>query len=332
MLAFKKNSANLQLGGFNISLDGRGETSFISHAHSDHSAGAKSAKGIISSEETLDLILSREWHPETLKKKRIEKIDGAKIELLNAGHVLGSRQFHVENSVSFTYTSDFKLRDSLTQKAAEVKDAELLLMECTYGLPSFSFPSNEQTYDEISKWVSSEMNAGNSILLGGYALGKAQELVKLLNEYLKITPVVTNPIYQICKTYDKHGIKLGALNETSEEGKEALQKQFVAIVPHHHANLRLANHLSEYYKKPVKSAVATGWAISGRTPNAHRTFCLSDHADFKQLLEYAERSNAKKIICMHGYSEAFSKELKKRGYDACAIEDMAETAQQKLLC
>jgi len=312
MLRFQPPHALLELNGKRVFLDAPGETSFVSHAHSDHSSFLKKSKGVIATSATLDLLDAHAL-----------KTESSEITLLNSGHVLGGAQLHVEqDGFSFTYSSDFKLEDSLTLKGAETRESDVLLMEATYGLPQYSFPKREDAYSEIASWVKREHDAGKIVLLGGYALGKAQELIKCLNEYAGITPLVSEEIGRVNAIYAKHGISLSALKISSDEGQGELKTNFVAVLPMHSVKQELASALSHAYKKSVSTAIATGWA--SYRPGS-RVFCLSDHADFNDLVEYAERSRAKKIFTTHGFAEEFARDLRKRGLNAQPLENIAKT-------
>ena len=330
MLVPTSSGIALQLQQEQLILDGRGDLVFISHAHSDHSSGAKKSKRLISSPETIDLMHSRNYADSQAMQKKLVSTADFNYELLDAGHVLGSKQLHISNGFSFTYTGDFKTKDSLTNKGAEIRQADTLLMECTYGLPYYKFPDPTDVYAEMEKWVDLQLKEGSSIIIGGYALGKAQEVIKILNDYCDVTPIVSSEIFKISNVYLKHGINLKFINETSDEAKQILKKQFVAVVPHHFANYGYAGRLSEFYGMPVRSAVATGWALGARYA-VDKAFCISDHCDFPDLMEFVEQVAPERIITTHGYEKEFARELTKRGYDAQPLGNLKPKKQKLLL-
>ncbi|MFH0971870.1 MAG: MBL fold metallo-hydrolase [Candidatus Micrarchaeota archaeon] len=320
----------LQLEDEQLILDGTGDLVFISHAHSDHSGGAKRSKRLIASEETIDLIHARNYADSSESRGKLVRETNFKYELLDAGHVLGSKQLHLSNNFSLTYTGDFKTRDSLTNKGAAIKHADLLLMECTYGLPFYQFPPVTQVYEQMAHWVNQQLLKGSSIIIGGYSLGKAQEVIKLLNDFIQITPVVSSEIYRVSQVYRKYGINLQMINETSQEGKETLGSQFVAVVPHHFCNFSYARRLSEFYGTDVRCALATGWAVDGNK-SADASFCLSDHCDFNDLIDYVAQVSPNRVIAMHGFEKEFSRELKKRGFNAEPLSSLKMKPQKMLL-
>jgi len=305
---------NLEIGDASISLDGCGRTNcFVSHAHSDHVAALRAGgKSILASDETLALA----GYCEAVAPF---KCDGVKIKMLNSGHILGSRQLRAElDGKSFTYTADFKLHDSLTTKGAEVEQCDALLIESTYGSPDMIFPEREFVYSCMAKWVRSNLERGAIVVLGGYSIGKAQELVKLANEYLGIAPVVESNVERACQVYEKFGVRLEKIPAKTEEAEEVMRGSFLAVTTPAAASRSFCKKLEEIYGRRVLCAVASGWALR-YAYSADRAFPLSDHADFNQLLEYVERSSPKKVYCTHGETVRLASELRRKGYDARAV-------------
>lgn len=310
---------NLEMGQTAISLDGCGRANcFVSHAHSDHVAALRSTgKNILASDETLALAgCSGSVSP--------LKLDGINVKLLNSGHILGSRQLRAElDGESFVYTGDFKLQDSLTTRGAEVEKCDALLIESTYGSPEMTFPERDFVYSCMARWVRSNLERGAIVMLGGYSIGKAQELVKLANQYLGISPVVESNIERACAVYEKFGVKLERIPVRTDEAEEIMRHEFLSIVTPTSANRSFCSKLEEVYNRKVVCAVASGWALR-YAYSADRAFPLSDHADFNQLLEYVERSSPKKIYCTHGETVRFASELRRRGYDAKTISKASQ--------
>ncbi|MFH1056857.1 MAG: hypothetical protein V1717_03625 [Candidatus Micrarchaeota archaeon] len=316
---FSTNPPRVQVGLKEVFLDHSGTFSFISHAHSDHALSSR-VPTVLASRETIDLLEARGY---PAGNDVVHEHYG--IKLLNAGHVLGARQLAAEtDGGAFCYTGDFKLSSSPCVSGAEVPECDVLFTEATFGSPEFSFPPWEEVASEIAEWVSQEQKNG-VVVLGGYALGKAQDLVKILNDYAGVTPLVEDNIAAVNDVYVKHGVKLDFIRASSEEGLKELEKNFVAVVPMNRVNNNFAFHLSRAYSKKVATAVATGWAHS-RNFSADKAFCLSDHSDFNELLEFVERTGAKKVFTHCGNAVRFARELRRKDVNAQALEE-----QQKML-
>jgi len=314
---------NIRLNGFSLALDHSGrENCYISHAHSDHSSAAKiKNKKLLASEETLALL-------GTEGRLKVN-CDGISLRFLRAGHILGSTQLVVEGNEQgkFVYTGDLKLGDGLTTKGAEVEECDALLIEGTYGSPSMRFPPREEVRESIAKWVAKE-NKLNTVLLGGYSTGKAQELIALLNRHA-IVPLVHPRIEQVCKVYERFGVHLERVALDSDEGNEMKKSNFVGVMPFHLVNRELAYEFGRTSGHGVATALATGWANTFHY-EADEVFPLSDHSDFGELIDYCERSRAKKIYCCLGDEEYMAKALRKEGFDAEPCGEIAE-GQQKLM-
>ncbi|MCX6768216.1 MAG: hypothetical protein NTY90_05865 [Candidatus Micrarchaeota archaeon] len=329
MLELHPPALQLVTGRQKISLDSPGSVAFVSHAHSDHAPSGKKAAGsrFIASKETMELL--------AIKGKAVPCASASdhyddghlKARLLDSGHILGSKQLFAEwDSTSFVYSGDFKLEDSLTCPRAQTVQADAVLVEATYGVPRYVFPPREQVYEEIASWVRAEHAAGHNVLLGGYAVGKAQELVAVLNTFLGITPVVTKNVSDACQVYARNGVKLDFVCAETDEGKEVLEGgSFAAVAPMNLASPEVAHQLTAAYGKKTSPAVSTGWALNNWFKGA-KSFCLSDHADHAQLLEYVELTGARKAYTTHGFARELAEELRKKGIDAEAVED--RTAQK----
>ena len=276
------------------------------------------AKTLLASRETVDLMRARKY---SIKGEAIDSHYGVK--LISAGHVLGARQLVAETDGGvFAYTGDFNSANSACVPGAEVPQCDVLYTEATFGSPEFAFPERSEVENDIGKWALQSQKSGITVL-GGYALGKAQELVKILNNH-GITPVVDESISRINEVYSKHGVKLDWLDSSSEEGLKELDGNFIAVVPMHKIRSNFAFQMSQAHSKKVFTAVATGWALTERY-NSTKAFCLSDHCDFNSLMEFVEATGAKKVFTNYGEAIRFARELRKRGIDAHALEEQQKS-------
>jgi Cft2 family RNA processing exonuclease len=229
------------------------------------------------------------------------------VSLHSAGHILGSSQFLIENGSRVVYTGDIRLYNNGLIPPAEIIPCDTLIIESTYGLPHFKFPKIEDVSAQITAWVNKEQKSGANIVFGAYKLGKSQELIHILNE-AGVTPVVHPDIYANARIYEKNGVKLGEFISTSSP-EAGLNEQFVAIVPPSIMDSFLLSGLGAQYGRDVKTALVTGWGIEYGFQGIDKVFCLSDHADFWQLLRYVKESGAKTVYTVHGYDKDFAEHL-----------------------
>ena len=258
-----------------------GDLSFLSHAHSDHTSGLRKQPRILASPETLELA---GFGP------RLADCPGAK--LLDAGHILGSRQLLVDSDGRRTaYTGDISLKPNVFGWKAEIPQCDRLIMEATYGDPSYVFPPHEDVHGTLSRWVRG--NESSNLVIGCYELGKAQEVIRILNES-GVAPVISAKAESFTSVYEKYGVKLDRIVVGSYEAEEAMSHRFVALLPMAKAKRYFASRLAEAFGRETLCAVATGWALHHRF-DADAAFPLSDHADFNDLVEFVARSGAKDV-------------------------------------
>jgi putative mRNA 3-end processing factor len=303
----------IYLDGYAISLDRREHSSnvdFVSHAHSDHISAAKSSKSVIASSETARLL-------EVAKGIKIkecrEQIAGVK--LLDSGHMLGAKQIRIEsnNKGIITYTGDFMLQHAVTCKPIEMLETDTLIIDSTYCTPEIKFDPREEVESAIELWVRRKQSQG-IILFGAHRMGKAQELTRLLNMQ-GIMPFTTEAIGKINSVYRESGIKLEYSCIEAEAGGAGFGLESAVGIIETHRLDEIASQISKNTGRRVFRASATGFAKFFRF-NTDVQFPLSDHADFRQSLNYIETANPKKILTYGSNSEVFAQNLSKAGYNA----------------
>ncbi|HEX3034221.1 MAG TPA: MBL fold metallo-hydrolase [Thermodesulfobacteriota bacterium] len=314
----------IHLKGTDIWLDSKKKTlfSFISNANFNQFAPHEK---IIATRQTVKLfgkevknsvVLECPFnHPFTLGK--------AQIELIPAGYILGSSQIVVEiDGEKIIYTGDFKLRPTETAESAEVRRANILIMKCTYGIPKYVFPPSESVIDSIVTFVDESLSSGITPVLLVDALGKAQDIVKILGD-IGYRLSLHRSIYKAVRVYEEFGISFS--NYESFKPKE-LEGRILLIPPY----LRGAEIIERIEKKKI--GVVTGWALDKTFVKsvfrADEGFPLSNHADYNELLQLVEITKPKIVYLIHGFSTEFARTLIKRGFNAKPLET---PSQLKLL-
>jgi Cft2 family RNA processing exonuclease len=114
----------------------------------------------------------------------IPEIPGLTIEFSDAGHVIGSACTRIEfGSVSVLHTGDISVEDQHLLRGMRVADlvTDHVVMEGTYcGDPHFGRSQRRAAVDAFLTALAERVDAGGSVLLPAFSLGKAQELVALL--------------------------------------------------------------------------------------------------------------------------------------------------------
>ena len=128
-------------------------------------------------ENTLNKIQLIDYHQEI-------EMNGIKFSAFRAGHVLGAAMFLIEiDGIKILYTGDYSREEDRILKPAEFTDCEVdvLIVESTYGTTEHSDKTiREQNF---TKAVTDIVMRGGKCLMPVFALGKAQELLLILNEH-----------------------------------------------------------------------------------------------------------------------------------------------------
>ncbi len=123
-----------------------------------------------------------------------------KLTLHNSGHILGSSMTHLhfgKGDYNFVYTGDFKFQKTRLLEKAAVKfpRVESLLIESTYGGPQDRIPSRQESEKELKQILNSTLKRGGKVLIPVLAVGRAQELLIVLEEYISKGFIDKVPIF-----------------------------------------------------------------------------------------------------------------------------------------
>jgi len=123
-----------------------------------------------------------------------------KLTLHNSGHILGSSLIHLhfgKGGYNFVYTGDFKYQKTRLLEKAAVKfpRVEALLIESTYGGPQDRIPSRQDSERELRQILTSTIKRGGKILVPVLAVGRAQELIIVLEELISKGIIDQVPIF-----------------------------------------------------------------------------------------------------------------------------------------
>ncbi len=313
---FHLHEKGIKLSARDLFLDARRvvDFSFVSHGHSDH---LRNHKRILATPATAKFyrkfFASRRRQAELIELPYHQKYvhEELQITLYPAGHILGSAMILIEqNGQRLLYTGDFKLHRGKTAEAIEIPEADVLIMESTYGLPEYDFGAHrEELPQKLRDWIDRTQRQGYTPVVLAYALGKAQEAMAILEE-MDCSVRVYPQIWELAQIYGEFGIQFersGSMAEGVDPDRD------VIVMPP--AALRRSVHLLNF---PFRTMFLSGWATSPRAFSWVRwddALPFSDHADFDELIEFVFRVNPKKVYTLHGFPE-FAEALRKAGYDA----------------
>jgi putative mRNA 3-end processing factor len=292
----------------------RVECSFVSHAHGDHIARHDRT---IATAATLALMKHRLGTP---RRGRAEHLPASHrspfglgeltLELFPAGHVLGSAQLRVtRGGVSLGYTGDLCTAPTDAAEPAQVMPCDVLVLESTFGSPRYVFPPKPEVLAGVRRFVDDALSDGATPVLLGYALGKAQEILKHLAD--RGYRCLAHPaVHGVNEVYEAHGVSLPGVRPLGPEG--AGPGEVVVCPPH------LARSTAMRGVQRRRTAVLTGWALDGGPgfKGVDAAFPLSDHADFPSLLAYARATGAGRVYTVHGDADGFARALRREGIRA----------------
>ena len=299
-MEIRKTSSGLLLkhGGKKYAIDKvprniAADIHLVSHAHTDHLPKASNLR-VLASDETISLARERGC--------RYLKVDEDKykdIEMIESGHILGSRAFLIDGKI--LYTGDINIYDRLFLKGFKPPQADILIIEATYGDARYRFGDFPSILDKLLGTLSRYILRGRNIILQAHPLGKPQIISEVLNWYPHT--YVTPSVYRYNKIYEEHG----AIKNIGIKWDGEPTQPFILISS---MASRSARDIVEKYR--AIQITLSGWMVSSRT----RGFPLSDHADFYDLMRVVDRVSPRKVYTMFGFADKLAGHLRNYGYDA----------------
>lgn len=293
------------------------DRAFVSHAHADHFARHRLSLGSAVTRELVRTRFGAQGEFQALPLRQSQPWEDWQLRLLPAGHIPGSALLHLtrdRDGASLLYTGDFKLRHGLSAEPCELVPADTLVMECTFGLPHYRFPPREQTIARVLQWVRETLEDGAIPVLLGYALGKAQEILRLLAGAGH--PVMLHKaVFEMTQALAP---QLGPLPPLELFDPARAHGHVLIFPPGTQRSLALRR------LKVCRSALLSGWALQPGARYRYQVdevFPLSDHADYDELLAAVEAVQPRRIWLVHGPAREFAADLRARGWEAWSLEE-----------
>lgn len=291
----------------------------ITHAHSDHARfGSKYYLAHKHSENILRYRLGN-ISLQLLDYNQPIEINGVKLSLHPAGHIIGSAQVRLEyKGEIWVISGDYKVKPDHYTIPFEPVKCQHFITESTFGLPVYNFPDAGTVNQQLNNWVKQNAEHGFNSVVIGYALGKAQRILSALQTNLPI--LLHTSVYN---TNEALGFDNSRYQKfTPEFKKEDLNPGIV---------LATGSAIGSPWMKrfePYKLGVCSGWMqLRGarRRYNADAGFVMSDHADWQGLNEAVLATGAENIYVTHGYKSVFAQWLReKHGLNAVEVETLFE--------
>jgi putative mRNA 3-end processing factor len=278
----------------------------ITHGHADHARSGHTH--VMATAETLDIMAIRYGadfaaHRQIAPLRGVTDISGVRVSFHPAGHVLGSAQIAVErNGLRIVASGDYKPRPDPTCAAFEPVPCDVFITEATFALPVFRHPDD---HEEIARLLASlRQFPERAHLVGAYALGKAQRVIRLLRDAgYDETIYIHGALTKLCAYYETQGIALGDLQPaTVDTGRKGDCAGAVIVGP----PSAFADKWARRFPDPV-SCFASGWMRirqRARQRGVELPLILSDHADWDELIETITTIAPSEVWVTHGREEA----------------------------
>ena len=273
----------------------------VTHGHADHARGGHGA--VWATAETLAIMDVRYGqqsanpvaYGETI---RVGEVD---VSFVPAGHVLGSAQVVLDyDGERVVVSGDYKRRPDPTCAPFVVVPCDIFVTEATFGLPVFRHPDTGAEIDRLLHRLHHE--PGRCVLVGAYALGKAQRVIAELRMRGHHEPIYYHgAMERLCNLYEQLGVPLGELRPVAGAAKEELVGRIILCPPG-----ALNDRWSRRLPDPV-TAMASGWMRvrqRARQKNVELPLVISDHCDWDELTQTIRDVAPKEVWITHGREDA----------------------------
>ena len=290
---------------------------FVTHGHADHARGGHGE--VWATPETLAIMEAR-YGPQNgrpVAYGETVKLDGVEIGFVPAGHVLGSAQIVLDHAGErIVVSGDYKRRPDPTCEPFRPVKCDVFVTEATFALPVFRHP---ETSDEIDKLLAAlRAEPDRCVLVGAYALGKAQRVIAELRQMGFDDPIyIHGALQRLCDLYAEHGVQLGELRPATGVPRKELQGRIILCPPG-----ALNDRWSRRLPDPV-TAMASGWMRvrqRARQRNVELPLILSDHADWDELTRTLREIAPREVWVTHGREDALVHWCRQRQIKARALE------------
>jgi len=245
-------------------------------------------------------------------------MNGVRVSLHPAGHILGSAQIRVEyGGEVWVVSGDYKTDPDPTCTPFELVRCDTFITESTFGLPIYRWTPEAQVFAEIRAWWTANRDAGRASLLFAYALGKAQRLLAGLAD-ADIGPIYTHgAVERLNRDYRAAGVRLADTRYASDLPRKHDFTGSMIVAPPSAAGSTWLRRFGD-----LSTGFASGWMrIRGarRRRSLDRGFVLSDHVDWPSLLATVDATGAQRVWVTHGTREPLVRLLNERGVEALAV-------------
>ena len=299
------------------------DRALVTHGHADHARGGHGA--VLATPGTLAIMETRygPQNGQAVAYGETVRLGDVSVRFVPAGHVLGSAQIVLEHGGERVVVSgDYKRRPDPTCDPFEPVPCDIFVTEATFGLPVFRHPDTGAEIDRLLAAL--HANPDRCVLVGAYALGKAQRVISELRARGHHDPIyIHGAMERLCALYEDHGVALGDL-PLATGVKPAELRGRIIVSPPSALNDRWSRRLPD----PI-TAMASGWMrVRQRAvqKNVELPLVISDHADWDELTDTLTEIAPSEVWVTHGREEALvhwcmTRQIKAKALDLVGRED-----------
>ena len=192
-----------------------------------------------------------------------------RLTLHNAGHILGSSIIHLHIGEGFhniVYTGDFKYGKTMLLESASTNfpRVETVITESTYSAPEDVMPSRMEAEKNLVSIINKTLSRGGKVLIPVPAVGRAQEIMLVLNEHMKQGDLMEAPIFiegmiseatAIHTAYPEY-LSREVRNAIINQGLNPFESEYFTVVEHPSAR-------DEIIEGPPSIIIATSGMLEG---------------------------------------------------------------------
>ena len=315
LLRVTEDGLYCEAGGFHVDPWRPVERAVLTHAHGDHARwGSRAYLCSREGEGVARTRLGEDARIRAAEYGEVVEVNGVRVSLHPAGHILGSAQVRVEHRGEvWVVSGDYKTDADPTCTPFEPVRCHTFVTESTFGLPIYRWEPDREVFAAIDAWWRKNRDEGRASLLFGYALGKAQRLLAGVDA--SIGPVYAHgAVERLNADYRVAGVDLP--QTSNPVGTKEFAGALVVAPPSAHGTPWMRRFGA------ASTAFASGWMrVRGqrRRRSVDRGFVLSDHVDWPSLLTAIEATGASRVWVTHGYREPVVRWLRQRGLEAEAV-------------
>ena len=192
-----------------------------------------------------------------------------KLTLHNAGHILGSSMSHLhigEGLHNIVYTGDFKfgMTKLLAPASLSFPRVETLIVESTYGGEGDIMPKRDLVDRQFTSIINETLKNGGKVLIPVPAVGRAQEIMIVLNDYMKSERIMKSSLYLDGMISEATSIHTGFPEYLSRNIKDMILHQDMnPFLSDHFVNVTHPSEREEIISGPPSLILATSGMLEG---------------------------------------------------------------------